>query len=84
MHYIELAEDKSAKSPAHDLTATAWLAPVEGMPHPFSATEQKIAKAIALDSELAPLFSYNVFVETVRGSRPKVDLLERGEAGGRT
>ena len=45
------------------------------MPHPLSATEQKLAKAIALDSELAPLFGYNLFVETVRGSRPKVDLL---------
>jgi hypothetical protein len=75
VHCIESAEDKSSKSPAHDFTATAWLAPVEGMPHPLSATEQKVAKAIALDSELAPLFSYNVFVETVRGSRPKVDLL---------
>jgi hypothetical protein len=73
--YIGLAEKAATSAPAQDLTVSAWLAPVQGMPHPLSATEQKLAKAIALDAELAPLFGYNLFVETVRGSRPKVDLL---------
>ena len=43
--------------------------------HPLSLTEQRLSKAIAVDTELSPLFAFNVFVETVRGSRPKVDLL---------
>jgi hypothetical protein len=72
---IELAESAASGASAHDFTTSTWLAPVQGMPHPLSATEQKLAKAIALDAELAPLFGYNLFVETVRGSRPKVDLL---------
>ncbi len=72
---IELAESAGSNAPVHDFSASAWFAPVQGMPHPLSATEQKLAKAIALDAELAPLFGYNLFVETVRGSRPKVDLL---------
>ena len=72
---IELAKSAASSALVHDLSAPAWLSPVQGMPHPLSATEQKLAKAIALDAELAPLFGYNLFVETVRGSRPKVDLL---------
>jgi hypothetical protein len=39
----------SSSAPAHEAVAPAWLAPVEGMPHPLSATEQRLAKAIALD-----------------------------------
>src|SRR5262249_8230506 len=72
---IAFAESAPSSESARDSTASAWLAPVQGMPHPLSATEQKLAKAIALDAELAPLFGYNLFVETVRASRPKVDLL---------
>jgi hypothetical protein len=72
---IELTESASLSTPAQDFATPAWLAPVQGMPHPLSVTEQRLAKAIVLDAELAPLFGYNVFVETVRGSRPKVDLL---------
>jgi len=53
----------------------AWLAPWRGLPHPLSEIEQKLAKALAKDSELGPLFSFNQVVETTRGSRPKVDLL---------
>jgi len=63
--------------PIDDVIASPWLAPIEGMPHPLSMTEQRLARAIAVDPELAPLFAYNVFIETVRGSRPKVDLLWR-------
>ena len=73
--WIALEESAPSSESARDLTASTWLAPVQGMPHPLSATEQKLAKAITLDAELAPLFGYNLFVETVRGSRPKVDLL---------
>jgi very-short-patch-repair endonuclease len=52
-----------------------WLVPVRGIPHPLGETEQRLAKALARDGELAPLFGFNQFVETVRGRRPKVDLL---------
>ena len=60
-------EEKAADRP--------WLAPVRGIPHPLSETEQRLAKALARDEELAPLFGFNQFVDTVRGNRPKVDLL---------
>lgn len=52
-----------------------WIAPWQGEPHPLSDVECRLAKALRADDELAPLFSFNQFVDTVRGSRPKVDLL---------
>ncbi len=52
-----------------------WLAPWLGSPHPLSETEQRLAKALGADPELSPLFGCNQFVDTVRGSRPKVDLV---------
>lgn len=56
------------------------LVPVSGRPYPLSEAEKKVAKAIAAAPDLAPLFRCNEVVETVRGSRPKVDFLWR--AGG--
>jgi very-short-patch-repair endonuclease len=52
-----------------------WLAPWLGSAHPLSETEQRLERAIRADQELAPLFGCNQFVETVRGSRPKVDFV---------
>jgi very-short-patch-repair endonuclease len=52
-----------------------WLAPWRGAPHPLSEIEQRLATMLTADSELAPLFRFNWFVDTVRGSRPKVDLV---------
>jgi very-short-patch-repair endonuclease len=52
-----------------------WIAPWLGLPHPLSEVEQRLAKALQADRELGPLFAFNQFVGTVRGSRPKVDLL---------
>jgi very-short-patch-repair endonuclease len=52
-----------------------WLAPWLGSPHPLSDTEQRLEKALRADKDLAPLFGCNQFVETVRGSRPKVDFV---------
>jgi very-short-patch-repair endonuclease len=54
---------------------TAWLAPWRGLPHPLSDIEQRLAKMLAGDAELAPLFSFNQIIETVRGSKPRVDLV---------
>lgn len=52
-----------------------WLAPWRGTPHPLSEVEQRLAKMLSGDTELSALFCFNWFVDTVRGSRPKVDLV---------
>jgi very-short-patch-repair endonuclease len=52
-----------------------WIAPWQGRPHPLSEIEQRLAKALFADAELGPLFGFNRFVDTVCGSRPKVDLV---------
>jgi very-short-patch-repair endonuclease len=41
----------------------------------LSDIEQRLAKALGADAELAPLFRFNQPIATVRGSRPKVDLV---------
>jgi very-short-patch-repair endonuclease len=56
-------------------TSDIWLAPWLGSPHPLSETEQRLEKALRADPELAALFGCNQFVDTVRGSRPKVDFV---------
>lgn len=53
----------------------SWIAPWCGLPHPLSEVEKRLAHGISADIELAPLFAFNQFVDTVRGSRPKVDLV---------
>jgi Protein of unknown function (DUF559) len=55
--------------------AGPWIAPWRGLPHPSSEIEQRLARALGADAELAPLFAFNQCVATVRGSRPKVDLV---------
>jgi very-short-patch-repair endonuclease len=52
-----------------------WLAPWRGAPHPLSEVEQRLAAMLSDDTELATLFCFNWFVDTVRGSRLKVDLV---------
>jgi very-short-patch-repair endonuclease len=52
-----------------------WLVPWRGTPHPLSEIEQRLAAMLSNDSELAELFCFNWFVDTVRGSRPRVDLV---------
>jgi len=53
----------------------SWLAPWRGAPHPLSEIEKRLAAMLSDDAELATLFRFNWFVDTVRGSRPKVDLV---------
>ena len=55
--------------------AGPWIAPWRGLPHPSSEIERRLAKALGADAELAPLFAFNQCVATVRGTRPKVDLV---------
>jgi very-short-patch-repair endonuclease len=65
---IELDATESADS-------GSWIAPWRGLPHPLSEIEQRLAKALGADAELAPLFRFNQCVDTIHGSRPKVDLV---------
>ena len=66
-----------AHAPVPPEAATPWIAPIGGRPHPLSDIEKRMADAVARDDELRPLFICNAFVETTRGSQPKVDLLWR-------
>jgi hypothetical protein len=43
-----------------------WLAPWRGAPHPLSDIEQRLAAILSDDTELAALFCFNWFVDTVR------------------
>ncbi|MBV8510103.1 MAG: DUF559 domain-containing protein [Xanthobacteraceae bacterium] len=52
-----------------------WLAPWRGTPHPLSVVEQRLHAALVADDEIGSLFHFNLSVETVRGSRPRVDLV---------
>jgi very-short-patch-repair endonuclease len=54
--------------------AEIWLVPWRGTPHPLSEIEQRLAALLRDDAELAELFHFNWSIDTVRGSRPKVDL----------
>jgi very-short-patch-repair endonuclease len=65
----------SESSPSEGGGSTPWLAPWRGAPHPLSEIEQRLAALLGNDTELAALFRFNWFVDTVRGSRPKVDLV---------
>jgi very-short-patch-repair endonuclease len=64
--------DSGESSEAHH---KSWIAPWRGLPHPLSEIEKRLAQVISADIELAPLFAFNQLVETVRGSRPRVDLV---------
>lgn len=56
----------------------AFVGPLIGKPNPKSKAELRLAGALARDAELAPLFTFNVHVDTVFGNRPLVDLLWAG------
>ncbi len=55
--------------------ARIWIAPWRGSPHPLSEVERRLASALSADAELSPLFAFNQSLATVRGSRPRVDLV---------
>ena len=59
----------------NDADNAPWLAPWRGAPHPMSEIEQRLAALLDADGELSTLFRFNWLIETVRGSRPKVDLV---------
>lgn len=52
-----------------------WFAPWRGRPHPMSEIERRLKAMLDADAELAPLFCFNWAVETVRGTKPRIDLV---------
>jgi very-short-patch-repair endonuclease len=58
-----------------DAPRPTFLAPILGRPHPLSEVERRVARALETDAQLRCLFHYNQPIETIRGSRPRVDLL---------
>ncbi len=62
-----------AGEPAH--RDEPWIAPWRGKPHPLSDVELRMFNALGKDPALAPLFTFNTLIDTVHGSKPKVDLL---------
>jgi len=74
---ISVEDGRSTPASSGPPDTHLWLEPWRGAPHPLSELEQRLARLIADDGEIAPLFCFNQTVETVRGSMPKVDLLWR-------
>jgi len=66
---------KREAPPREVVEPASWLAPWRGLPHPMSEIEQRLARALDADPELGALFTFNQIVATVRGAKPKVDLL---------
>jgi very-short-patch-repair endonuclease len=73
----ELVAPAAETSPDPVAPDAPWAGPIEGRPHWASAAEQCLARALAADAGLAPLFAFNQTVPTARGGRPRVDLLWR-------
>jgi very-short-patch-repair endonuclease len=74
--YGAMRVEPQACAPAIVKKADApWIAPWRGKPHPLSDVELRLFNALGRDRELASLFTFNTLIETVGGTRPKVDLL---------
>lgn len=71
----DAAPDNAGPDSEESVHPEAWLVPWRGAPHPLSEIEQRLAAMLGADGELAPLFRFNCVVDTVRGSRPRVDLV---------
>jgi very-short-patch-repair endonuclease len=67
--------DEARHKGCETVESETWLVPWRGLPHPLSEIEQRLAAMLGADGELAPLFRFNWLVDTVRGSRPRVDLV---------
>ncbi len=69
----ELRLKASEPTPARE--ALAWIGPARGEPHPMSSVEQRLARALVSDPELAPMFVFNRRIRTASGGAPRVDLV---------
>src|SRR6266849_385309 len=58
-------EPDASEPPDHE--HEPWIAPWRVLTHPLSEIEQRLAKVIGADTELAPLFSFNQLIDTARG-----------------
>jgi very-short-patch-repair endonuclease len=67
--------DEARQKGCETVEPETWLVPWRGLPHPLSEIEQRLAAMLRADGELAPLFRFNWLVNTIRGSRPRVDLV---------
>lgn len=81
---VQLEQPAQSGAPADSPDVEDWdedcdpsllLAPIRGRPHPLSDVEGKMARSLAADRELRGLFHHNCVIETLRGSRPRVDLV---------
>jgi very-short-patch-repair endonuclease len=72
---LRVEEGIEKTEPRAAVVEPTWIAPWLGSPHPLSETEKRLEKALRADEELALLFDCNQFVQTLRGSRPKVDFV---------
>src|SRR3954471_13832140 len=69
---ILAAEPAAPDQPRGDVTI---VRPVLGRPHPLSEPEQRLARTLARDEELARLFTFNQRIRMARGTHAVVDLL---------
>jgi len=74
-HVIDDADRAPVSDGRESIGSQSWLVPWRGAPHPLSEIEQRLAAMLSEDAELVSLFCFNWIVDTVRGSRPKVDLV---------
>jgi hypothetical protein len=74
-YVIDDANQERSTSAPEVRELQSWLAPWRGAPHPLSEIEQRLAAMLRDDAELAALFCFNWIIDTMRGARPRVDLV---------
>ena len=70
-------EPATPEPPVRQTPAILAAPAVEGRPHPLSAAEMRLHRAIQADAELQSLFGFNLFVDDASLLHAKVDLLWR-------
>ena len=66
---------KASDSNGQTALEAAFLGTVRGRPHHNSPAEQKLARTLIKDPDLAQLFAFNKSIKTIRGSCFNVDLV---------
>ena len=79
----EIIDTREQNAAPRDEPARVTLPHIIGQPHPASPGEQLLARWIARDAELAPLFGFNLPIETTSGDFFIADLLWAEGAPGR-
>lgn len=68
----------SGQSEMEDKEPQVDVFPVVGVPHPLSPGEQKLARCLLADAELASLFAFNQRITGQHGNAYTVDLIWHG------